>query len=182
MLYSIILACTFYGGIGYKNTIPWEIKEDLHKFRIITTVTNASHKKNAVIMGRNTWESLPYKPLRNRMNIVISREDDYYNEKYKDMCDVFFVSNLDDAFKYCEYNLDKIDRVFVIGGAMIYNECFTNEKYKTKIDRIYLSLIVKNYMCDRFIDVKNILQNYIINMNDIEFNNKYISMVAYNNN
>ena len=37
---SLILACTFDGGIGYNNKIPWYIKSDLIKFKNITVSTN----------------------------------------------------------------------------------------------------------------------------------------------
>ena len=71
MLYSIILACTFEGGIGYNNDIPWNIKSEIYLFKQITG-NKDQYKQNAVIMGRNTWESLPHKPLKDRLNIIPS--------------------------------------------------------------------------------------------------------------
>ena len=66
MLYSIIIACCLNGGIGYDNRIPWNIKEEMKLFKRITTGDIEYNGINAVIMGRNTWESLPNKPLQNR--------------------------------------------------------------------------------------------------------------------
>jgi dihydrofolate reductase len=60
MLYSIILACTLEGGIGYNNIIPWDIKSELYLFKQITTGCVDNFKSNAVIMGRKTWESYNY--------------------------------------------------------------------------------------------------------------------------
>src|SRR5690606_7264798 len=53
------------GAIGKQGTIPWRAPEDLAFFQRETT-------GGAVIMGRRTWESLPVRPLKNRLNIVVS--------------------------------------------------------------------------------------------------------------
>ena len=66
----IVALCKNNNGIGFENKIPWYLKEELNYFKKITT----SWKTNVVIMGRNTWESLPKKPLLNRVNIVITSQ------------------------------------------------------------------------------------------------------------
>ena len=53
------------GAIGKGNTIPWQAPEDLKAFQRET-------QGGAIIMGRNTWDSLPFKPLKNRLNLVVS--------------------------------------------------------------------------------------------------------------
>jgi dihydrofolate reductase len=85
MLYSIILACTLDGGIGYENNIPWDIKSEMELFKQITTAGTNNYKKNAVIMGRRTWESLSYKPLKNRINIVIGNSSTDYELNFKNL-------------------------------------------------------------------------------------------------
>jgi len=64
---SIIVAMTRDRVIGNKGTIPWHIREEAEHFRELTT-------GNTVIMGRNTWESLPekFRPLPDRLNIIVS--------------------------------------------------------------------------------------------------------------
>ncbi|RRH73837.1 dihydrofolate reductase [Falsigemmobacter faecalis] len=62
---TIIVARAKNGAIGKGNDIPWYAPEDLAFFKRETL-------GGAVIMGRNTWESLPFKPLKNRDNIVVS--------------------------------------------------------------------------------------------------------------
>ena len=63
---NAILACDIKGGIGYQNKLPWtNIQGDLVRFKNLT-------KDQVIVMGRNTWDSLPKKPLPNRLNIVIS--------------------------------------------------------------------------------------------------------------
>ena len=64
---TLIVARARSGAIGKGNTIPWHAPEDLAAFQRETT-------GGAVIMGRRTWESLPFKPLKNRLNIVVSRD------------------------------------------------------------------------------------------------------------
>ena len=93
MKLKLIVAMCKSGGIGYRNEIPWKIKKDLLYFsnkttgeygkymrKIKNSTTNTSVtvdkdlKKNAIIMGKNTWLSLPKypDPLKNRDNIILS--------------------------------------------------------------------------------------------------------------
>jgi len=75
---SIIVAATTANGIGKNGRLPWCIHEDMKYFMRVTQ--NAPEgTQNAVIMGRKTWESIPakYRPLSERLNIVISNNSDY---------------------------------------------------------------------------------------------------------
>ena len=74
---SVIIATTSSGGIGFNNKLPWNIPEDLRNFKRITSFVNDKSKKNAIIMGRATWESLPVKPLPNRLNIILTNDINY---------------------------------------------------------------------------------------------------------
>ena len=90
------------GGIGKDGKLPWHISEDLQNFKKITS-------GSPIIMGRKTWESLPFKPLPNRRNIVLSSNQVDEVETY---CSVEnCVKQLDN---------DSVDRVFIIGGESIY--------------------------------------------------------------
>ena len=62
---SLVVARARNGAIGKDNDIPWHAPEDLKAFQRETL-------GGAIIMGRNTWDSLPFKPLKNRLNIVVS--------------------------------------------------------------------------------------------------------------
>lgn len=169
MLYSIILACTFDGGIGYNNCIPWHIKNELYLFKKITG-NKDQFKQNAVIMGRNTWESLPIKPLKDRLNIVITRDNDFINKD-----NIISFSNIDSAFEYCERTIN-INKVFVIGGKSIYDLCLNNEKYSNNIEYVYLSVIYNYYHCNIFINLKKILNNFKCNYDTIIFHPQFLHM------
>ena len=169
MLYSIILACTFDGGIGYNNCIPWNIKNELYLFKKITG-NKDQFKQNAVIMGRNTWESLPIKPLKDRLNIIITSDNNFINKD-----NIISFSNIDSAFEYCERTIN-INKVFVIGGKSIYDLCLNNEKYSNNIEYVYLSVIYNYYHCNIFINLKNILTNFKCNYDTIIFHSQFLHM------
>lgn len=63
---TLIVARARNSAIGRNGTIPWTIPQDLAFFQRETL-------GGALIMGRTTWESLPFKPLPKRLNIVVSR-------------------------------------------------------------------------------------------------------------
>lgn len=120
MIVSGILAATSKGLIGHKGGIPWSIPEDLRRFKEIT-----SHK--AVIMGRKTWESLPIKPLPNRLNIILTSTP---------VCQegVVSMNTLQDALTFLKF-LGSYDEVFVIGGSQIFTEALP------LLDKIYFTRV-----------------------------------------
>jgi dihydrofolate reductase len=171
MFFSLILACTLDGGIGVNNAIPWTIKEEMTLFKKITTDVNCYVKKNAVIMGRNTWSSLPMQPLKNRINIIITSTPGTINTNGTD---ILAFKDLEEAFEFCESNI-YIDKVFVIGGKSLYDLCLNDDRFLKRIDNIHLSVIKSKYECDTFVDFKKIVRTFRnYNMNDIIFNSKFL--------
>ena len=55
---NMIVAYCKNNGIGIKNTIPWYIPKDFRRFKKLTEITYNKETSN-IIMGRNTWDSLP---------------------------------------------------------------------------------------------------------------------------
>ena len=105
MSINIIAAMTEDGVIGSNRNIPWKIPEETRLFKELTT-------GNIVIMGRNTWESLPskFRPLPNRTNIIISTT-------MREQEDAIVCRTVQEAVqKTHEYP----GEVFCIGGAQIY--------------------------------------------------------------
>jgi len=117
-------------GIGFQNRIPWHVPEDMNFFRKTTIRTQDPHKKNALIMGRKTWESLHKKPLDKRINICLTT-----SLKKKDIGpvqpDMFFAYSMEDALKYVQLHISEIESVFVIGGSQIYQEAIRHPQCNT---------------------------------------------------
>lgn len=125
--YSIIAAVSDNFVIGNGLKIPWHIPEDFKLFKERTL-------NNVIIMGKNTWDSLPIKPLPNRINIVLSKEK-------IEITRCFVVTNLDEAFNEAsKYNKE----IFVIGGASIYAQTIERAKY------LYISHVKGNFEGDIF--------------------------------
>lgn len=115
---NIIAAIGKNNELGKDNDLIWKFKEDTKFFK----ETTMGHP---IVMGRKTFESLP-KVLPGRKNIVISRSEIINNEIE------IYKSIKDFLIKYKEYNED----VFIIGGAMIYNEFIdiASKLYLTEIE------------------------------------------------
>lgn len=120
MQINIISAVARNRAIGYNNNLLYFIKEDLRRFKQLTT-------GNTVIMGRRTFESLPKGALPNRRNIVLSR-----TKKDFPSCDVY--TSLDEALQH----IGKDEKAFIIGGASVYKEALeiADRLYLTEIDAI----------------------------------------------
>lgn len=131
---KLILACDTNGGIGYKNKLPWKsIEHDLPRFKQLT-------ENKVVVMGRNTWESLPIKPLPRRTNIVVSTT----------------LKNLDNALVLP--NLGKLkfaDDTYLIGGAKLV------ESVWGYISTIYLTKTFSQYTCDTYIDLLKLQKEFV---------------------
>ena len=75
---TLIVAATRSNGIGQGGQLPWRLAKEMAYFKRVTT-SAPEGSMNAVVMGRNTWESIPqkFRPLNKRLNIVVSSNKDY---------------------------------------------------------------------------------------------------------
>lgn len=131
-MYHIIVAQCKNRGIGYENKIPWQIYEDMKLFSKKTR----GQGNNAIVMGRKTWESLPYQPLLKRTNIIVSSTIRVEREN------VFSFTSILDVKKHCSKS--NYDEVWIIGGQAIYEEFLKDAK------TIHITQINKEYKCDTF--------------------------------
>lgn len=120
---SAIVAVDNNWGIGFNGELLEHIPEDLKHFKELTI-------NNIVVMGKKTWESLPKRPLPNRLNFVVCHTEtmNYYNEA------VF--GNLKDIVEMIKFSQEKDSRhFFIIGGGQIYKQLlsYCDEVYVTKI-------------------------------------------------
>lgn len=182
---SIIVASSLEYGIGYDNKLCWNIPNELKHFRDITMRRHNKNKKNCIVMGKNTWYSLPNapSPLKDRINIIISVNDYDKIEKeisISDMKDTHVFKTIEDVLRYIDSD-DMIETAFIIGGAQLYNTFL--EKYIRRVNSIYWSIIYgKNYICDRFIASDRIYNNFSFFKEDIIINDNYVSMYGVNKN
>ena len=124
---SIIVAIAQNNAIGKDNDLLCHIPEDLKRFKKITT----GHK---IIMGKRTYLSLPFRPLKNRENIVIT--DD--NSDVFEGCTVVY--SLTEALSKCNPE----EESFIIGGASVYRQLLP------QTDRLYITWIHKDFKGDVF--------------------------------
>ncbi len=101
---NIIAAVAKDRAIGFQNKLIYWLPNDLKRFKALTT-------GHTIIMGRNTFLSLPKGALPNRRNIVLSRSVSAFPG-----CDVY--PSLDEALAHCAPDED----VYIIGGASVYQQ------------------------------------------------------------
>ena len=100
----LIVAIADNNGIGVKGDLPWHISEDLQYFKNTT-------RGYPVIMGRTTYFSLPFRPLKGRRNIVLNLGGAPIPDE-----GVVCVNSFDEAYAAAE----PADKCFIMGGASVY--------------------------------------------------------------
>jgi len=115
---SIIAAIDENNGLGKNNQLLCHLPNDLKYFKSVT-------QGHTVIMGRNTYESLPNGALPNRRNIILTRNKDFKAEK----CEI--ASSLTEAINMCSNE----EEVFIIGGGSAYRESIL------LADKLYITYI-----------------------------------------
>lgn len=127
---SIIVAIGKDYEIGKENQLLWHISNDLKHFKQITS-------GKPVIMGENTWFSLPRRPLPNRRNIVLTLDKTAYFEGAEQM------HSIEDAVDAVKGEKE----VFVIGGAMIYKQ------FMEVASKLYITHVLQNFDADTWFPV-----------------------------
>ncbi|MES2330479.1 MAG: dihydrofolate reductase [Bacteroidota bacterium] len=120
MLISLVVAASTNNVIGKNNQLLWSLPNDMKFFKNITWAM-------PVLMGRKTFESLG-KPLPGRLNIVITRQNDWKPEG------ATIVHSLEDAISSASAAHYK--EAFVIGGGEIFKESMAvaDRIYMTRVD------------------------------------------------
>lgn len=101
---NIIAAVARNRAIGFQNKLIYWLPNDLKRFKALTT-------GHTIIMGRNTFLSLPKGALPNRRNVVLSRTQTDFPG-----CDTY--SSLEEALNNCTPDED----IYIIGGAAVYQQ------------------------------------------------------------
>ena len=175
MRVNIIVAFCKNLGIGLNNQLCWNIKSDLIKFSSLTR----GNGKNAIVMGRNTYLSLPKKTRKNdndNDNDNDNQEKEHHSLYFRDNLILSSTLNMDfeeeingrayytktfvglsSLVEYCESR--DYDNIWVIGGESIYR-LFMDEKtrqeignYSITIDKIHTTELHADFSCDTFFPV-----------------------------
>ena len=143
--FSIVVAMDFNQGIGKEGKLPWHLPGDIKYFKDLTSRTKDPDKKNAVIMGRKTWESIPdrFRPLAGRKNFILTS-----NSSIVSPADVVIVNSFDRCLEVLDQEIlkNRIESVFVIGGAAIYQQAVKRPECRC----LYVTQIQSQFICDAF--------------------------------
>ncbi len=143
--FSIIVAVDLELGIGKDGSLPWNLPEDMKHFKELTTQTKSPDKRNAVVMGRKTWESLPekFRPLPERLNVVLTRNENCNFDK-----NVLKSPSLPKALDLLneDPHHQSIESIFIIGGGEVFKQAVDREACQ----KIYLTQILAKFHSDVF--------------------------------
>lgn len=161
-------------GIGKNNNMPWEYCKDLNYFKYYTT-HSIQNKKNIVIMGNNTFKSIPeqFRPLKHRLNIILSKTV-INNQEYNLNHNVLYFNDVLPLLCFLDKNKNEINKVWIIGGSHIYKQFLELQI----INKIYLTVIPNNnFNCDVFFP-NDFLKNFklIDSKIDYDYNKKSYSI------
>lgn len=139
VLLNLVVSVNQNNLIGIDNDLLIKSKGDLQNFYKITTQNYPEGNRNIVIMGYNTWISIPQnkRPLKNRMNIVLTQNR---RDLIEENGNLKVIDSLFNAIDWC--NTNETGRVFIIGGESIYEQCYL--QHQNKINIIYLTKFVES--------------------------------------
>ena len=135
MVVSLIVAVSENKVIGKDSDLVWHLPTDMKFFKDTT-------KGHFVIMGRRNYESIPhkYRPLPNRTNVIVTRQDDYKAEG------CLVVNSVEEAIERAQKAGDI--EPFVIGGGQIYKYAIDNNL----VDRVYITKVHTEIDGDTYFD------------------------------
>ena len=137
---NLIVSADNNWGIGCNNELLYRIPADMKFFKQMTI-------DKIVIMGRNTMLSLPnLKPLKNRVNIVVTSKKDLKVDGF------IFCSNVAEVLNYIKKFKD--DEIFIIGGECVYKEFLPYCKYA------YVTRVNASKKADKFFPNLDQLKNW----------------------
>ena len=135
MTFDVVVAADLEWGIGKAKGLPWpRLRGDLAHFKRITT-TASDGRRNAIVMGRKTWESKEVggKPLAKRLNVVVSRSELAVPDG------VVVAGSLDAALA-----VPDVETIFVVGGAGLFQAALEHARLRW----VYLTRVDGRFECD----------------------------------
>lgn len=162
---ALVVARGKNNTIGSKGRLPWHLNADMKFFKSLTV-------GSPIIMGRNTWQSLPKRPLPKRENIVVSRDGNYVAKGARLFTDL----NVARATAMAIAQSSNKKEVFVIGGANLYETVLqqVNVMYITEVDANPEGDVFFPHFNSNDWKIENILSQKADSINDFNFEiNRY---------
>jgi dihydrofolate reductase len=134
--FDVVVAADLDWGIGKDQSLPWpKLRGDLRHFKRITTTTSTPGRRNAIVMGRKTWQSkeVGERALPDRVNVVVSRSELAVPPG------VIAARSLDEALAVRD-----VETVFIVGGAILLIEAVERRDLRY----VYLTRVEERYDCD----------------------------------
>lgn len=148
-------------GMGYRGDLLLRLKADMAWFKELTT-SNHNSTKNAIIMGRKTWESIPdrFRPLPNRVNYVLTSRPEQVqtNSKNKEnqSAPIYAFSSWNEILSHA---YREAEALFVIGGAQVFAEALARPEFRY----LYVTEFATTFDADTFFPAfKMLLPNKMI--------------------
>lgn len=129
MIISAIVAMSSNRVIGREGDLPWHLPRDMKYFKAMTM-------GHHVIMGRNNFASMDYRPLRGRVNIVLTRDPYFITSS------ALVMHSIEEALSYAK-NAGETE-AFIIGGGEIYKQSMH------LLDKIYLTEVITELSGDTY--------------------------------
>jgi dihydrofolate reductase/thymidylate synthase len=132
------MVCTDRNGvIGVRNTLPFRVPLDMARFRSSTEHPEHPKKTNGVLMGYQTWKSLPeaHRPLPNRLNMVLTTSPDHASEVRAKGAYPF--SHVSHVFDFADSLNTTVAAVYVIGGGKLYK----NQTLRSRAHTIHWTMV-----------------------------------------
>jgi len=133
--FDVVVAADLAWGIGKRNALPWpKLRGDLAHFKRVTSDAPEG-QRNAVVMGRKTWESAEVagRPLPRRLNVVVTRAELAMPEG------AVIARSLDEAVAVAG-----VANVFVVGGAELFRAAFVHPALRW----VYLTRVAGRFDCE----------------------------------
>ena len=127
MKITLVAAIASNNVIGKENSLPWNIPEDLKRFKQMTS-------GHTILMGRKTFDSIG-RPLPNRQNIVMTKDKNFEKEG------IIVINDFDEALELIK---ESNEDIFVIGGSKIY------ELFEPVANSLAITRILKDFEGDAF--------------------------------
>lgn len=135
-MFDVVVAADLDWGIGKAGGLPWpKLRGDLAHFKRVTTSTAREGARNAIVMGRKTWESkeVACRALPKRLNVVVSRGVLAVPDG------VVAARSLDEALA-----VQDVETIFVVGGAGLFQDALVDPRLRC----VYLTRVDGRFACD----------------------------------